>query len=354
MLMRSHRVAGFGLIATIFIISLGDPRVAARTTTTPVPHHHRAEWLRCPLQSSLTNKNASKILKKILPVHKKTRRTGLEANFALRGGGTSTEYETYVVEAYDWCCQLGAPSALVAGAVIATLYENMHRGDLQVLESDSSRVQLGKKLTRLLLLSAFLLEAISIFVTTVTGTMLLSLPVAEVQAHSVPVHSPLQFLRENYEFEYLTARITFLQGLLNWLAAIGLGHLFPKPDDALSTIALNKFIACTMGTVIIMMVSFYNAHLRFYRNYLDMLLRWGVVTMQRFFGMTGPKRPLLLLLWPIFGASVYYGYQALTITEEDVIMTIRKSDPPGRRSLVAQTSSDQPVIAVSSPAPSDG
>jgi hypothetical protein len=79
-----------------------------------------------------------------------------------------------VDDAYGWCCSLGAPSALVAAAVVATIYENIHSGDLEIVASDGRWVQLGKKLTRLLLLSAFALETMSIFVTTVTGTMLLS------------------------------------------------------------------------------------------------------------------------------------------------------------------------------------
>jgi len=246
----------------------------------------------------------------------------------LRGGVGSTEdYIRYIDGSYEWCCNLGAPSALVAGAVIATLYENMHSGDLEVLQSDSLATQLGKKVTRLLLLSAFAMEAISIFVTTVTGTMLLSRPVEQLRFASDPVFTPLEFLRSNFEFEYLTARITFLQGLLNWLAAIGLGHLFANPTDSPSTVALNKFIACSLGAVIVVMVSFYNAHISYYKNYFEMLSRWVVVTTGRFLGLNGP-RPLLVLLWPLFGFSLHYGFQALTITEgSNAAKNEKVSDP---------------------------
>jgi hypothetical protein len=73
--------------------------------------------------------------------------------------------------AYDWCVNLCAPSALVAGAVIATIYENIGSGALDIrADSDTRWVMFGKRITRLLLLSAFAFEVLSIFVTTVTGT----------------------------------------------------------------------------------------------------------------------------------------------------------------------------------------
>ena len=66
----------------------------------------------------------------------------------------------------------------------------------------------------------------AIFVTTVTGTMLLSRTL-DYMDEVVPVTletTPLAFLRSNFEFEYLTARIAFLQGVLNWMTAIALAH----------------------------------------------------------------------------------------------------------------------------------
>lgn len=90
---------------------------------------------------------------------------------SIRGGDSNgklapgVQYEDLIEGAYSWCCNLGAPAALVAGAVIATLYENMKKGDLEVIESDQPMVQFGKKITRLLLLSAFALELFCIFVT---------------------------------------------------------------------------------------------------------------------------------------------------------------------------------------------
>lgn len=232
---------------------------------------------------------------------------------------TTIDYTSLIEGAYGWCGDLGAPSALVAGAVVATLYDNMHSGDLEMSDSDSRLVRFGKIVTRLLLLSAFAMETLSIFVTTVTGTMLLSLTVEQMSISDAVIHTPLEFLKENFEFEFLTARIMFLQGLLNWLAAIGLGHILPSPGDFASPteVALNKFIACSMGTLIVLMVSFFNTHSTFYANYLAMLTRWFYVMMHgHVFGIgTWPPRPLSFVLVPSMLFSFYWGYRALWPTD---------------------------------------
>lgn len=249
----------------------------------------------------------------------------------LRGGDMDRrlaipiDYGSLIESAYGWCVNLGAPSALVAGAVVATLYENIHSGDLVTSEDDSFWVQIGKKVTHLLLLSAFALEVVSIFVTTVTGTMLLSRK-PELMAISTESSTPLEFLRENFEFEYLTARIFFLQGLINWLAAIALTHVLPPPSSdekphRPSVEAFNKFVGFSIMTVIAVMLSFYNNHMTFYKNYLAMLYRWGVVTMQYYFRIVGgpqtwPPRPLSLILSPLLIISMYWGYKALALYEK--------------------------------------
>ena len=232
---------------------------------------------------------------------------------------TTIDYASLIEGAYGWCGDLGAPAALVAGAVVATLYDNMHSGDLEMSDSDSRLVRVGKLVTRLLLLSAFAMETLSIFVTTVTGTMLLSLTAEQMSISDAVIHTPLEFLKENFEFEFLTARIMFLQGLLNWLAAIGLGHILPSPGDFASPteVALNRFIACSMGTLIVLMISFFNTHSTFYANYLAMLGRWFYVMMHgHVFGIgTWPPRPLSLVLVLSMLVSFYWGYQALWPTD---------------------------------------
>lgn len=180
----------------------------------------------------------------------------------------------------------------------------MHTGDLEVQERDAGLTKFGKKLTRLLLLSAFALEVISIFVTTVTGTMLKS---RTVKFDTTSLNSPLAFLRENFEFEYLTARICFLQGLLNWIAAIGLGHAIPT-DESPETRKLNKFVASFLFTTVLLIVSFYNNHLTFYSNYPEMLVRWVVVMLK---DHLLALRPLSLLIVPSVAVTCYMGWVAL-------------------------------------------
>ena len=77
----------------------------------------------------------------------------------------------------------------------------------------------AKKLVKFLLVTSFALQVLSIFTTTITGTMLLS--VGDNWGKWTPkvagANSPMGFLQENFEFEYLTSRISFVQGLFNWL-----------------------------------------------------------------------------------------------------------------------------------------
>jgi len=65
--------------------------------------------------------------------HWKASKEGTILAIRLRGGSGATTITQQQQEAhgpliqgaYDWCVNLGAPSALVAGAVVATDYENM-------------------------------------------------------------------------------------------------------------------------------------------------------------------------------------------------------------------------------------
>jgi hypothetical protein len=256
---------------------------------------------------------------------------------------TAADYGSIIEGASNWLNNLGAPSALVAGAVVATLYENIHSGDLVASETDGYWVQVGKKVTHLLLLSAFALEVVAIFVTTVTGTMLLSARPDVIHPTVESLSSPLEFLRENYEFEYLTARISFSQGLLNWLAAIALTHVLPAPQSPdedsthhASVVAFNKFVALSIMTVIVVMLSFYNNHMTFYKNYLDMLGRYVHITIQIYFRVIGgpqtwPPRPLGLILSPLFALTLYYGYRALTLYERPAPAPAKHKPEPERK-----------------------
>eukprot|EP00978_Attheya_sp_CCMP212_P040804 scaffold226470_cov50-Attheya_sp.AAC.1 len=122
--------------------------------------------------------------------------------------------------------------------------------------------------------------------------------------------SAMGFLKENFEFEYLTCRITFLQGLLNWLAAIALEHAIPTGIGGPSQRSMDVFIASCLMTLILMMLSFYNAHISFYPNYLSMLGRYAVVLWERYF-YRWPPRPLSLLSGPAILFTLYLGYKAI-------------------------------------------
>jgi len=220
----------------------------------------------------------------------------------LRGGGNA---EDFLDDAYDWCVNLGAPAALIAGAVIATLYENIRGGQLELHKGDSAYIMAAKKMTSLLLLSAFAMQTVSIFVTTVTGTMLRSRDFSSMQTSAT---SALGFLRENFEFELLTSRLSFLQGLLNWLAGVALEYTIPRKGEGRAAKKMDQFIAVSLTTLIILLISFYNTHLTFYCNYWQMIVRWVHVTTKKY---TEEFRPMMILYIPGLMLSLYKGFSAL-------------------------------------------
>lgn len=75
----------------------------------------------------------------------------------------------FCIRRWGWTSSLGAPAALVAGAVLVTLGET--RQDLAPRRGDKNWIRVTKLLIRFLLLSSFALEVLSIFVSTVTGEL---------------------------------------------------------------------------------------------------------------------------------------------------------------------------------------
>lgn len=86
----------------------------------------------------------------------------------IRGG--EVDASRIVNDSYGWLMSLGAPSALVAGAVIGSLYEFNRNDNLELERKDGTLVKTAKKIAKLLLVFAFALELLSIFVVTVMGT----------------------------------------------------------------------------------------------------------------------------------------------------------------------------------------
>lgn len=119
------------------------------------------------------------------------------------------------------------------------------------------------------------------------------------------------FLRHNHEFEYLTARITFLQGLFNWLIATSLEMAIPKPGEGEAARRMNAFISSSLVSIILLMLSFYNAHMTFYDNYAHMLYDYLTVFWHRFV-WNWPLRPMAWFYIPSVIYSVNAGIKAFS------------------------------------------
>lgn len=117
--------------------------------------------------------------------------------------------------------------------------------------------------------------------------------------------TPISFLRENFEFEYLTARVTFLVGLMNWLAAICLHFLIPSGVETRATRVMDKLIASILATLIVLMLSFYNNHVTVYDNIVSMIIRYKLLAVQNYMAVWPPK-PLSFVLYVCVGSVLYF------------------------------------------------
>ena len=132
------------------------------------------------------------------------------------------------------------------------------------------------KLVGFCCLSSFGLEVVAIFVNTVAGTVLLSHGDVGAKGKVIGYTSPLALLYHHHEFEYLTITIGFLQGLINWLAAIALENLIPKREEGATARRMNSFLASCLATITAFIVAFSNDHFSFHGNYGGMLKRYGL------------------------------------------------------------------------------
>lgn len=243
----------------------------------------------------------------------------LRKGLKVRGGGVyartipSDEVEALAGEAFDWLANLGAPAALVAGAVLQTLSDE--KDQLKTLRADARWVKIAKRTAHLLLISSFALNILSIFATTVTGTMLKSLGDRHVVEAAQETISPMGFLKNNYEFEYLTARVTFCQGLLHWLGGIALMYAVPHEGQGVATRKMHDFIAAALLNMILLIVSFWNGHTNFYDSYPHMLRVYAVSFFRRYF-LSG-ARPMALLFGPALAYNGYLLVAAVTAEADD-------------------------------------
>ena len=110
----------------------------------------------------------------------------------VRYDDTSTAFD-----AWEWTNGMGAPSAFVAAAVLVTLAET--RLEMAPQREDKTWVRFAKRLMRFLLLSSFGFEISSIFVGSMTGSMLLGHGPQTSANKIVGYQSPLQLLQHHHE-----------------------------------------------------------------------------------------------------------------------------------------------------------
>ena len=99
-------------------------------------------------------------------------------------------------DAWEWTNGMGAPAALVAGAVLVTLSET--RTETAPKPQDKSWIRFTKQMMRFLLMSSFALEVASIFVANMTGSVLLGKG-PQASNKLVGYMSPLQLLHHHHE-----------------------------------------------------------------------------------------------------------------------------------------------------------
>lgn len=209
---------------------------------------------------------------------------------------------------------LGAPSALVGGAALASFYDL--KADLEPADGDKRWVSVCKKASVILFFSAFAFEITCVFVTTVTGTLL------QGNAVNGMATSSIALMQRELEFEYLASRVTFFQGLLNWLAAVSLHQILPsegtqgKPfaDLTAKEKSLRRqqlMTGSSMTAMGLMMLAFYNGHMAagIYCNYGHMLLRLLVLTFNRYFAAWPLRLIPMVAIIPIT-AAIINGYKA--------------------------------------------
>lgn len=216
-------------------------------------------------------------------------------------------------DAWEWTAGMGAPAALIGGAVLVTLSET--RESLSPRKSDLRWIRLAKMSMRYLLLTSFALEVVSIFVGTMTGSVLLGHG-PQAASKVVGYQSPLQLLYHHHELEYITTQICFLQGLFNWLGAVAIEMIIPKPSETKSAKRMNKCLAGWLFSFIIWMLAFYNNHLSFYSDYMTMLRRFAILFVKDYF-LARPFRPLSFLYGPAFAASSFLTWRAFTSPPEE-------------------------------------
>lgn len=197
------------------------------------------------------------------------------------------------VQAYEWMANLAAPAALVSGAALGSLYQL--QADVPENKSEEKAwVSFARKLGAILFLTAFAFEIACVFVTTVTGTLMLGKGVSNPVAPTA-----MRMLRRELEFEYLASRVFFFQGLLNWLFGVAVHLAIPRPGSNKAMEALQRSHAWGIGALLTYMVAYYNKHISFYANYGAMLVRLLFLAFHRLYADQFRILPVIALI-PLF------------------------------------------------------
>lgn len=244
---------------------------------------------------------------------------------SLRGGASDMSFQ-----AYEWSVNIGTPATLVAGAALATLLEGGLSEGLRLRPDEEVWVRKAKKLCLLMLVLAFSTEICVVFMSTVMGTVLLTGGHADLSAGGSrwaafdPVaDSPIGLLHREMEFEYLAIGVGFVQGLLNWLAAIGLRFLVQRAADdghhEISKESRYLFLGMAFSTaaLVLFLLSFYNQHLDVRGNYFTTVRRLAVLFGQKYFtppNLSWPPQPLPLLMLPVLAMALYCFVQSFEMT----------------------------------------
>ena len=246
---------------------------------------------------------------------------------SLRGGASDMSFQ-----AYEWSVNIGTPATLVAGAALATLLEGGLSEGLRLRPDDEVWVRKAKKLCLLMLVLAFSTEICVVFMSTVMGTVLLTGGHADLSAGGSrwaafnPVaDSPIGLLHREMEFEYLAIGVGFVQGLLNWLVAIGLRFVVQRADAAndghheISKESRYLFLGMALSTaaLVLFLLSFYNQHLDVRGNYFTTVRRLAVLFCQKYLtppDLSYPPQPLPLLMLPVLAMALYCFVQSFEIT----------------------------------------
>ena len=140
----------------------------------------------------------------------------------------------------------------------------------------------------------------------------------------LPDQQSTPFLDESSE--YVACRLFFLQGLLNWLGAIGLGLVRDDKDSKslASTKAFKSSIGSCIFGIMVMIIAFYNHHLTFYNNYLHMVWRFFYLAFKRYYVNWPPRSLPFVALLP-FGYAVRRLYAAFAQPSSITAAEARKS-----------------------------